>query len=100
MLSELHRFPYTLKYKEMCNMNDLLLRKYLLNEEQQSFHGWDFSYLDGRWKSESLSWNYSHLVNKYRRSTDILLDMGTGGGEFILKLGTISIGISHRRMGT
>lgn len=68
-------------------MNDINLKKYLLNEEQQSFRGWDFSYLDGRWESKSLSWSYSQIVNRYRRSTDLLLDMGTGGGEFILKLG-------------
>lgn len=68
-------------------MNDLNLKKYLLNEEKESFHGWDFSYLKGRWESECLSWNYAQIVNKYRRNTDILLDMGTGGGEFILKLG-------------
>ena len=87
MLSGLHRFPYILKFKEMCIMNDFNLKKYLLSEEQQTFCGWDFSYLDGRWESECLSWNYTQIVNKYRRSTDILLDMGTGGGEFIRKLG-------------
>ena len=68
-------------------MNDLVLKNYLLREENQSFQGWDFSYLDGRWESECLSWDYARIVNKYKRNTDILLDMGTGGGEFILKLG-------------
>lgn len=68
-------------------MNDIDLKNYLLGEEQQPFHGWDFSYLDERWESESLSWSYSQIVNKYRRSKDTLLDMGTGGGEFILDLG-------------
>lgn len=68
-------------------MNDLALKDYLLREENQSFQGWDFSYLDGRWESECLSWDYAQIVNKYKRNTDILLDMGTGGGEFILKLG-------------
>lgn len=31
-------------------MNDLELKKYLLTEEQKSFQGWDFSYLNGRWE--------------------------------------------------
>ncbi len=68
-------------------MNDLELMKYLLSEEQKSFQGWDFSHLNGRWESEPLSWNYTRVLNNYRRNTDILLDMGTGGGEFILNLG-------------
>jgi SAM-dependent methyltransferase len=68
-------------------MNDENLKKYLLSEEQESFQGWDFSYLDGRWESEPLSFDYTQILNNYRRSTDILLDMGTGGGEFIKSLG-------------
>lgn len=68
-------------------MNDIELKNYLLSEEQQAFQGWDFSYLMGRWESECLSWDYTQIVNTYRRSTDQLLDMGTGGGEFILGLG-------------
>jgi SAM-dependent methyltransferase len=68
-------------------MNDIELKEYLLSEEKQSFQGWDFSYLDGRWESECLLWDYTQILNKYRHDTDILLDMGTGGGEFILKLG-------------
>lgn len=67
-------------------MNDLELMKYLLKEEQRSFQGWDFTYLDGRWESELLSWDYTYIINKYKRPADILLDMGTGGGEFILDL--------------
>jgi len=68
-------------------MNDIELKKYLLSEEQQFFQGWDFSYLNGRWESEKLSWDYTQILNRYRRSTDMLLDMGTGGGEFIQSLG-------------
>jgi len=68
-------------------MDDIVLMNALLSEEKKAFCGWDFSYLNGRWKSEPLSWDYRHLVDKYRCDTDHLLDMGTGGGEFILKLG-------------
>jgi SAM-dependent methyltransferase len=63
------------------------LKKYLLSEEQQAFGGWDFSYLKGRWEGECISWDYAKILNQYRHSTDVLLDMGTGGGEFILRLG-------------
>lgn len=68
-------------------MNDFDLKKYLLSEEQQSFKGWDFSYLNGRWENERISWDYTRILNQYRKNTDMLLDMGTGGGEFILNLG-------------
>lgn len=68
-------------------MNDLELREYLLSEEQKNFQGWDFRYLNGRWESESLSWNYIQILNNYRNNTDHILDMGTGGGEFLLELG-------------
>lgn len=68
-------------------MNEIELREYLLIEEQKTFLGWDFSYLDGRWDREVLPWDYTEIINQYRRNTDRLLDMGTGGGEFILNLG-------------
>lgn len=68
-------------------MSDMDLKRYLLEEEQKSFQGWDFSYLNGRWDSECLSWDYTEILNHYRRDTDFLLDMGTGGGEFIAGLG-------------
>lgn len=47
---------------------------------------WDFSHLDNRWESESLDWNYSEIVKSYLKPTDALLDIGTGGGEFLLTL--------------
>ena len=61
-----------------CSMSDSELEEYLFREEQQTFQGWDISYLDGRWTGESLSWDYIQTVNKYRHNTDVLLDMGTG----------------------
>lgn len=63
------------------------LKEYLLSEEKRAFQGWDFSYLKGRWEDEKISWNYRNIVNQYRKDSDVLLDMGTGGGEFILELG-------------
>ena len=57
------------------------------NEEQEAFRGWDFSRLDGRWRSEPLPWDYKALVHDHLKPSDMLLDMGTGGGEFLLGLG-------------
>lgn len=56
-------------------------------EERASFHGWDFSHLDGRWKSEDLPWDYLTLARANLRDADELLDLGTGGGELLLSLG-------------
>lgn len=67
-------------------MNTEDLKKYLLDEEEHAFTGWDFSYIANRMKQEPLSWNYRDIVDTYRKSYHKLLDMGTGGGEFLLTL--------------
>lgn len=51
-----------------------------------SFQGWDFSYLDNRWDEEKLPWDYRDIVKKHLNPDYELLDMGTGGGEFLLSL--------------
>ena len=55
-------------------------------EENKEFKGWDFSYLDGRIEEEKLPWDYKSFICKYLNKDDMLLDMGTGGGEFLLSL--------------
>ena len=62
------------------------LLEYLQKEEEQAFKGWDFSYLDGRWDDEQLPWDYKKLVLQYLNPNLKLLDIGTGGGEFLLTL--------------
>lgn len=63
------------------------LRQLWLAEEQASFCGWDFSRLENRWEEAPLSWDYRAIVKKYLRPEQQLLDLGTGGGEFLLTLG-------------
>ncbi|GKX29642.1 methyltransferase [Vallitalea longa] len=67
-------------------MNSLELKCYWKSEEAHSFQGWDFSYIKGRWDCEELPWDYGSIVLTYLKDTYRLLDMGTGGGEFILTL--------------
>lgn len=62
------------------------LKKYWLIEEQHSFKGWDFSYIDKRMSEEPLPWNYDKIVRQCLNTNSILLDMGTGGGEYLLTL--------------
>ncbi len=56
-------------------------------EEQKGMEGWDFSYLDGRIREGDLPWDYRTIVKSSLKSPMKLLDMGTGGGEFLLSLG-------------
>ena len=71
-------------------MNIEELRKYWETEEQKAhIVGWDFGYIENRFESEenSLPWDLSNVISKYRKNNDILLDIDTGGGEFLLSLG-------------
>lgn len=61
-------------------------KKLWKKDEDMSFQGWDFSYLKNRWKDEKLPWNYKDILKKYLTPDYQLLDMGTGGGEFLLSL--------------
>lgn len=65
-------------------MKKIELKKYWQTIEQIEFKGWDFSYMESRWKQENLPWCYSDLVREYLSSEMDLLDMGTGGGELLL----------------
>ncbi|MEM7538545.1 MAG: class I SAM-dependent methyltransferase [Chloroflexota bacterium] len=57
---------------------------------EQSHEGWDFSYIADRWHSENPPWAYGDMIVE-RLANDTLpitsmLDMGTGGGEFLHSL--------------
>lgn len=59
----------------------------LLEEgETASFSGWNFSYLQGRWQSDPLPWDYMQFVRQAFTETDALLDIDTGGGERLASL--------------
>ncbi len=62
-------------------MKEEQLRQLWKQEAQKGMKGWEFSHLKDRWRNESLPWNYSQVVVRYLKDQDILLDMGTGGGE-------------------
>jgi len=68
-------------------MNKSELLKHWLEEEQAAhIHGWDFSHIQGKCDSEDdLPWDYRTIVKKYLKSDYELLDMDTGGGEFLLR---------------
>lgn len=63
--------------------NELL--NYLIHKVNEKFEGWDFSYLEstGRMQEFPLRWNYRSEVKRKMSEASSLLDMGTGGGEFL-----------------
>ena len=51
-------------------------------------HGWDFSHIEDRYREEGgLPWDYRTIILSHLKDRDYLLDMDTGGGEFLLSLG-------------
>jgi SAM-dependent methyltransferase len=65
------------------------LYEYLTKEYNANFAGWDFSYLKGRMEEDILLWNYKNIVEKYLSGKETLLDMDTGGGEFLSSLSNL-----------
>ncbi|GIN85943.1 methyltransferase [Heyndrickxia sporothermodurans] len=68
-------------------LNEKLFLNYI-NDFHQPFSGWDFSYLSdtGRMQNEILSWSYGSIAIQLVQDSQAMLDMGTGGGEFLSKL--------------
>lgn len=54
--------------------------------ERQPFSGWDFSYLDGRYEEGKVSWDLREIILQELKQAGSLLDLGTGGGEFLTAL--------------
>lgn len=67
-------------------MTELEIKNICLEEEKASFSGWDFSRLDGRLQEDPLPWDYKARLKEFLKADTRLLDMGTGGGEFLLSL--------------
>lgn len=55
---------------------------------EAAFQGWDFSYMAqyGGNPEEPKAWSYARAVRDYLTDRDVVLDMGTGGGEFLATL--------------
>lgn len=64
-----------------------LYRKWIEEEKNAQITGWDFSHIHGRYSEEhNLQWDFRKVIRKYLRDDMNLLDMETGGGEFLLSL--------------
>lgn len=64
-----------------------LVQRWLEEERVAHIKGWDFSHIHGRFEEENdLPWDYETIVKRYLKPESVLLDMDTGGGEFLLSL--------------
>jgi SAM-dependent methyltransferase len=54
--------------------------------EAWKMEGWDFSTLKDRWVESTTPWDYRAKVLAHLQKSDSLLDLGTGGGEFLSSL--------------
>ncbi len=52
----------------------------------QEFSGWDFSWMNGRYFESEPFWDYRKMVLDRMKNASAMLDMGTGGGEFLASL--------------
>ncbi|NPE07014.1 MAG: methyltransferase domain-containing protein [Asgard group archaeon] len=68
----------TLTSKEIFNL--------LLKDALHPFSGWDFSHIRSRIVMEPLTWSYHSEILPFVRTVESMLDMGTGGGEFLSSL--------------
>lgn len=65
-----------------------LQQQWLQEERAAQMRGWDFSHLKGRYEEiETDRWDYKQAVLEELAPWKKLLDMDTGGGEFLLSLG-------------
>jgi len=65
-------------------------------DEVEDVRGWDFS--NTRTQLGTAPWKYNHVIRRYLRPMDEVLDIGTGGGERFLALAPVfGGGIGGRR---
>ena len=64
-----------------------LLNEWLEEEKVAHIREWDFSHIYGKYEEEKdLPWDYSGMIRRYLLPEMKLLDIDTGGGEFLLSL--------------
>ncbi len=74
---------------EFCDgmKKELLKQEWIKEENIAHIKGWDFSHIKDRYDEENdLSWDYAQLIRQYLTPHHQLLDVDTGGAEFLLSL--------------
>ncbi len=65
-------------------MTDTDFERLIEEAEARPFVGWDVSY-DGRIRT-TMPWDFADIVDTHARNAATLLDLGTGGGEWLSRL--------------
>lgn len=67
---------------------EAFIKTWKSEESIAHIHGWDFSHFDGRFHSmeDDLPWDYKSVIQHYLKPEHAILDIDTGGGEFLLTL--------------
>ena len=61
--------------------------KWKEEERIAHIHGWDFSHIEGRYaEQDDFPWDYRRVIQQYLKPDMKLMDIDTGGGEFLLSL--------------
>lgn len=63
-----------------------LIKCWKAEENIAHIHGWDFSHIEGRFAEEELPWDYRQIILEHLKPEMRILDIDTGGGEFLLSL--------------
>jgi len=64
-----------------------LKTRWLGEEASAQICGWDFSHIEDRYEEAGeLPWDYRQVIKQYLKPEHEVLDMDTGGGEFLLSL--------------
>ena len=69
--------------------DDAALLTWLRAEAARPVAGWDFAHLAERMREEDPPWDYRRMVVAAFAGSRALLDLGTGGGEFLASLGPL-----------
>ena len=63
------------------------IRSWYAEQEIAHIHGWDFSHISGRYtETDDLPWDYRAVILAHLKPQMQLLDIDTGGGEFLRSL--------------
>ena len=81
-----------------------LIAEWKREEDCAHIHGWDFSHIAGRYTEETdIPWDYRQIILEHLTDDMRLMDIDTGGGEFLLSLehhGNQFSRIEERRSGS
>ena len=65
-----------------------MIKNWKEEEKNAHIHGWDFSHIEDRFMEDAdFPWDYRQVIGQYLTPEKKLLDIDTGGGEFLLSLG-------------